>query len=125
MKRDPGFWMKVAAATHIPPEQIELELHGEIDLNIASQFWDLSLEVSTGQVVTVSELFDRYKEVYLNLRHLDFIDGTGIQLILDLTNRKARGRCFISALPDKSAPNRVFRLTRTLPLLPIRECREA
>jgi len=76
---------------------------------------ELDLETAPALERTVRELFESgFADIVLDLAELDFIDSTGLHLILTLQSAAESFGCRFRVRPGSPAVQRIFELTGTL-----------
>ena len=90
----------------------ELKVFGEFDMTGV-----LRVEPELGRLLESRDL----DSVLLDLSGLDFIDSTGLGVIIDLDQRARRGDFELSIVPGPRHVQRVFEVTMLSESLPFRE----
>ena len=88
---------------------LRVALFGEFDMNGV-----LRLEPELGRILDAGEV----SEVELDLSRLDFLDSTGIGVVLDLDSRARAGDFEFRIVPGPRHVQRVFQVTRLDAMLP-------
>jgi anti-anti-sigma factor len=102
-------WFEIKVVATPDPDQVCLQLKGELDLATASVARD-----------RFAELKRRGGHLVLDLRRLSYIDSTGLNLVLRLAAESTRDGWDLSLIPGSSVVQRVFKLTGTEGHLPFR-----
>jgi anti-anti-sigma factor len=92
-------------AVSVVPDRREVAVvpHGDLDLSTVDQ---LAREVRELREVG-------FEEVLLDLRHVDFIDSSGLRLLLSLRNDAKRDGHVLRLVPGRREVQRIFELTAT------------
>ncbi len=90
----------------------ELRIFGEFDMTGV-----LRVESELSQLLEAEEI-DRF---LLDLGGVDFVDSTGLGVIIDLDQRARRGEFELSIIPGPRHVQRVFEVTKLDDVLPFRE----
>ncbi len=85
-----------------------VRLHGELDLSTVP-----ALEARVASLRA-----DGAARIVLDLEELEFIDSTGLRMILELDGEAARDGFTLALVPGGEAVQRVFEVTGTLGALP-------
>ena len=88
-----------------------VRLAGDLDLSTVPALWT-RVEALRG---------DGSARIVLDLAELDFIDSTGLRLILELHGEAARDGFTLALVPGGDAVQRVFDVTGTAAVLPFIE----
>jgi anti-sigma B factor antagonist len=107
-----AWWFAMRVGATSDPDQVGLELRGELDILAASVAKDRIAELRQG------------RELVLDLRGLSFIDPSGVHLLLELAADAARDGWNLSLIPGPRRIQRIFRLTQTEESLPFTEVEE-
>ncbi len=92
-------------------QEATVALHGELDL--------VSADMLEGEVRKLHLAgFDR---VVVDLRHVEFLDSTGLRVLLSLRNAAKRERHRLVLVPGPRQVQRLFELTATGPLFDWRD----
>ena len=92
--------------------EAELKIFGEFDMTGV-----LRVEPELGEMLATDEI----ARFLLDLSGLDFIDSTGLGVIIDLDQRARRGDFELSIVPGPRHVQRVFEVTKLADVLPFRE----
>ncbi len=90
----------------------ELRIFGEFDMTGV-----LRVEPELTQVLEAGDL----ERLVLDLSGLDFVDSTGLGVIIDLDQRARRGEFELSIIRGPRHVQRVFEVTKLADVLPFRE----
>ena len=84
-------------------EEVALEARGELDLASAD-----TLGQTVAQVLAAG-----FTEIVLDLRQVDFIDSTGLRMLLSLRNDAQRDARPLTLVPPAPGAQRIFDVTGT------------
>ncbi len=90
----------------------ELRIFGEFDMTGV-----LRVEPELTQVLEAGDL----ERLVLDLSGLDFVDSTGLGVIIDLDQRARRGDFELSIVPGPRQVQRVFEVTKLADVLPFED----
>ncbi len=90
----------------------ELKIFGEFDMTGV-----LRVEPDLSQLLDTEEV----ERLVLDLSGLEFVDSTGLGVIIDLDQRARRGDFELSIVPGPRQVQRVFEVTKLADVLPFRE----
>ena len=83
--------------------EVALVVYGELDLASAGE-----LEQGVGRLRAAGET-----RILLDLRHVDFIDSTGLRVLISLRNDARRGAHDLILVPPPAGVRRIFEITGT------------
>ena len=92
--------------------EAELKIFGEFDMTGV-----LRVEPELSEMLATDEI----ARLLLDLSGLDFVDSTGLGVIIDLDQRARRGDFELSIVPGPRHVQRVFEVTKLADVLPFRE----
>ena len=90
----------------------ELKIFGEFDMTGV-----LRVEPDLSQLLATDEI----ERLVLDLSGLEFVDSTGLGVIIELDQRARRGDFELSIVPGPRQVQRVFEVTKLADVLPFRE----
>lgn len=93
-------------------KRARIALFGDFDMTGV-----LRLEPELGRVLSESDV----EEVELDLSRLNFIDSTGLGVVMDLDARARRGELAWSIVPGPRQVQRVFEVTHLEDILPFKQ----
>jgi len=115
MRPDASRYKPFAISVDDGPDEVVLALTGELDIESAG-----TLEQAVAQVRAAD-----YAEVVLDLRQVEFIDSTGLRVLLSLRNDAKRTAYGLWLVPPAPPVRRIFEITGTRGLFEWRADRPA
>lgn len=89
---------------------VHVEVHGELDLATCPEFATTLAEVTAAG----------FTDFVVDLRHLEFLDSTGLHAILDVQSATRRHGTTLTLIPGPPAVQRVFEIAGLDDALPFR-----
>jgi anti-anti-sigma factor len=115
MRPDAPRYRPFAISVEHGRDEVVLTLTGELDIESAG-----TLEQAVAQVRAAD-----YAEIVLDLRHVEFIDSTGLRVLLSLRNDAKRTAYRLGLVPPAPPVRRIFQITGTRGLFDWRSDRRA